>query len=168
MLARPIALGWASGLRRRLRDALAAHAGVKPGDVRVRWFECLRNDFPGAHELEPASDECGPVERIVYAPHWKSRLRRQTTLIKRRADLLVIFDNAADLPLVRPPRFVLHIDSSRPAEGVLEKTGTGSRLSFLRRWLGTAMRSRGWVARLTPAGPDSKYGRMPASATPPG
>ncbi|MEZ6234734.1 MAG: glycosyltransferase family 2 protein [Phycisphaerales bacterium] len=168
VLARPIALGWASGLRRRLRDAVAAHAGVKPGDMPIRWFECLRNDFPGAHELEPASDECGPVERIVYASHWKSRLRRQTALIKRRADLLVIFDNAADLPLVRPPRFVLQIDSSRPTEGVLEKTGTGPRLSFLRRWLGTAMRARGWVARITPAGPDSKYGRMPASATPPG
>ncbi len=153
VLTRPIALDWASGLRKRLAEALG------PGRP-VEWFEFERNDVPGAHELGVPEN----VRREIYAPHFKSHLRRQFALLKRRADLVVIFDGAADLPLVRSPRWILHIDSGRPTEGVLERGGLRPRLAFLGRWLATAWRAHGWVARVRPGGPDGKYGAAPTTA----
>jgi len=135
VLTRPMALDWATGMRKRLAEAM-------PGR-EFRWVEFERNDVPGAHEMGVPEG----VERVVYAPHAKSRLRRQAGLVKRRADLLVIFDGACDLPLVRAPRWILHVDSSRPTEGVLERGGLVARARFLGHWVGTAMRSGRWVRR---------------------
>lgn len=153
VLNRPIALDWAAGLRKRLGEAL-------PAGQRVEWTEFVRNSVPGVHELgTPAG-----VARAIYAPHVRSRVRRQGPLLKRRADLLVLFDGAGDMPLLRSPRWILHVDSARPTEGVLEVGGLGPRLAFLGRWLGTAWRARAWVRRIKPAGPTGKYGGTPTQA----
>lgn len=149
VIQRPIALQWASGVRARLAEALG------PG-TPARWIELVRNDVPGAHEQSTPPG----VERVVYAPHWRSRVRRQAPLLRRRADLLVIFDGACDVALMRAPRRTLHIDSSRLGEGTLEPGGR--RAAFLFRWLGTAGRARAWAARARPSAPEGKYGGLPA------
>jgi len=134
-------------VRTGLQEALGAGRSVE-------WFEFVRNDVPGSHEMGP-----GPgVQRIVYAPRWKSRLRRQGPLLKKRADVLVIFDGASDLGFVRTPRWVLHVNSAQPGEGVLERGSLRARLAFLGRWCRTAVRARLWARRIRPAWPDGKYG----------
>lgn len=153
VLHRPIALEWATGVRARLAEAL----GDSPS---VRWLEFVRNDVTGAHELPTPPG----LARHIYAPHLKSRLRRQLPLLRRRTDLLVVFDGACDLPLIRSPRWVLHVDSSRPLEGVLERGGLRSRLAFLGRWAATAWRAAAWVRRVRPAGPAGKYGGIQSAS----
>lgn len=139
VLTRPMALDWASAFRRRLAEAM-------PGRT-MRWVEFERNDVPGAHEMGIPEG----VERVIYAPHAKSKLRRQSGLIKKRADLLVIFDGACDLPLLRTPRWILHVDSTKPGEGALERGSLRARARFLGRWAGTAWRSRAWARKPRPA-----------------
>jgi GT2 family glycosyltransferase len=147
VIHRPIAVEWAAGVRSGLGEALG------PGRA-VEWFELVRNDVPGSHELKPVPG----VRRAVYAPHLKSRLRRQAALVKARADLLVIFDGACDLGLVRTPRWILHVASARPGEGILERGRLRARLAFLGRWSVTALRALMWARSLRPAWPEGKFG----------
>jgi len=154
MCNRSATVSAASALRGRVRGAL----GAAPGSSRdLRWIEVVRNDVPGAMDPSP---EAG-VERIVYGRRWRSKGRRQLRLIARPPRVVVVFDNANDMPLVRGG-WNLHVGSGDPSVGRLERDGVVARLGFAARLLATALRGAWLVIRLP--GDRASPGRIASGA----
>ncbi len=123
------------------------------GRTPPAWAMLLRSDVPGP---ERRPDERG-VEIVRYSPSRRSRLYRQLGFLRRRPTVVVIFDNANDVPLLRG-RWNLHIDGKDPASGRLERDGVRVRVGFFARWVHALLRSLVFVARLPRPKGQGRYG----------
>lgn len=149
---RPSHVARATELRALVRERLAD--GGRPTD-EPRWVEMVRNTVRGAHD-EPADER---AERIVYAPHKASRLRRQIPLLTDPPTVVVVFGNDNDVPVIRGI-CNLHIEDRPDAveRAVLERQGPRERLRFIARWGATALLALWWLARLAPYRSSGRYG----------
>ena len=140
----PDSIRWAAELRR-----LAGEHGA----TDVRWVDVVRHDVPGAHD--PANEPS--VERIVYAPRFLSRLRRQMPLLRGRPDAVIVFDQTNDMPLFKG-RHNIHIDRKWPEVAQVERDGVGPRAAFLARWLATTVRCVVYAMRVRPYVSPNRFG----------
>ncbi len=140
---------WSEDIRRQCAAYLdkAGRAGDMP-----RWLEIVRNDMPGAEAAPPPG-----VERVVYSPRLRSKLRRQLSLLVPALDGLVVFNQYNDFPLFRGG-YNIHIDRRRPTQCQLERDGLRPRLAFLVRWAATCLRSLLAIATLKGYSSPTKYG----------
>ncbi|TVQ62392.1 MAG: glycosyltransferase family 2 protein [Phycisphaerales bacterium] len=132
-------------------DAFRAHVlKAIPETERPRLIDFVRNDVPGVHDR--ASDD-----RIVYAPHLRSRLFRQFGLLKHRPAGVVVFDHACDVPMVSG-RWTLHVGSAGPDRITTEACGLFARLGIMARWLGTLGRGLVFGFAVRPHRSRTRYG----------
>ncbi len=133
--------------------SLVESACRQQGRAAPSWAMMLRSDVPGP---ERRPDE-GDVEIVRYSPSRRSRLYRQLRFLLHPPRVVLIFDNANDVPILRGG-WNLHIDSKDPSSGRLERDSLPIRLRFLARWFHALLRSLVFVARLPrPKGQD-RYG----------
>ncbi|HZW08830.1 MAG TPA: glycosyltransferase family 2 protein [Phycisphaerales bacterium] len=147
----PRALRWSETVRDAIRDYAAGQARPVP-----RFIEVVRNDVPGCDRTAPPG-----VERVLYSARRRSRLRRQLTLLRRRARAAVVFEQVNDFPLLSGA-WNIHVDPKSPGRCQVERDGPGVRAAFLSRWLGSCVRCAAYAARVKPFRSADKYGGFPA------
>ena len=143
-------LEWAALVRAAVRMHAAKRRKAVP-----RFVEIVRNDVPGAEDPAPAG-----VERVVYSSRRRSRARRMVSLLGRRPDAAVVFDQVNDFPLLFG-RWNLHIDPNALERCRVEPDTIGLRAGFLGAWALTCARCVVYVARLRPFRSGEKYGGFP-------
>lgn len=109
-----------TGLRVRLRDALAAEGRAAD---EPRWIECVANSVSGAY----APPDPPGVERLVYSSRWPARLKRQLALIRIRPDAVIVTDNASSYPIWRGDT-TIHLDRDKPGLAHVDRDTLAGRL----------------------------------------
>lgn len=146
----PRSLRWSEAFR----GAVRTHA-ARRGKPQPTFVEIVRNDVPGAEQAAPAE-----VERILYSARWRSRLRRQLSLLRRRPRAAVVFEQVNDFPLLCGG-WNIHSEPRSPERCRIERDGPGVRAAFTLRWIRTALRCGLYAARLRPFRSAEKYGGFP-------
>ncbi len=125
------------------------------------WIYLIRNDaIAGADSanrsrsegepLPPRSGDTpggGPPSHIIYSRRLRSKLLRQLPLLRRPPDVVIVFNQTSDFPLLRGRRNC-HIDQRTPDLAQIEPDGAGARLAFLARWTLTGLRVAWFLATL--------------------
>jgi hypothetical protein len=150
MCSHPESIRWADEFRTRVGYALSD--ADRPQD-QPRWIYMIREGVPVA-----ARDGGFPEpERVLFEPNRDSKWRAQKGFLKQPPTAVIVFEQSNELPMVRG-RCNIHVDRRRPGMAQMEWDGWGPRLSFLRRWTGTALRCALYAARVRPYVSTSKYG----------
>ncbi len=147
-------IAWADDLHLRLRYALidAGRAGDLPRLVYI-----VRDGVPDkAVGIASARPHPRP-ERIRFVPNRRSKWRGNRPYLRKPPDAVVIFDQHNDFPMIRS-RANIHIDRRRAGLAQVERDGIGPRLAFLRRWVGTAVRSVAYALTVRPYVRTGRYG----------
>jgi len=123
-----------------LRDRIIALRGNGAG---LDWIECVPSD------LNPSPPGLG-IQRLIYSRSLRSRLFRQFSLLWRPPHVVIIFDQAGDLPIIRGSHN-LHLSSTDFSLGWLEHDPIARRLNAITRWWKLRQRVPGYLKRVAPA-----------------
>jgi GT2 family glycosyltransferase len=151
MCSHPESIKWADDLRLRVRYALSDAGRLADAPT---WVYLVRDDVPDPESHGPAIER---PERIVFEATRGSKWAAQQPMLHSPPAAVVVFNQHNDFPLLRS-KANIHIDQRRPGVAQVEEDGFGPRLSFVRRWLGTALRCAVYSLRVRPFVRTGKYG----------
>lgn len=128
---------------RILRDQIIA---LRSGDsAGLTWIDCVRSDL-----AEPAASAATPnLHRLTYSASLRSKLLRQLPLLFRKPDVVIIFDESGDLPILRGGTN-LHLRSADFSLGWVERDPISRRLAALRRWCSLRRRIPAYLRTVAP------------------
>lgn len=142
-------IAWGDEIREMLRQKLAALG--RGGDM-PRFLYAVRND---AHD--PGAGAPGAPRRVVYSGRWRSRLRRQISLIDQMPDACVVFDQTNDFPLLYSG-WNIHVDRRQPGKAQIEWGGWLPRVTIGVKLAITCARALRYLATLAPYQRTSRFG----------
>jgi len=105
-----------------LREQFITHRGGSSG---LTWIDCVPSDLQ-----EPTTTG---VQRLIYSRSLRSRLLRQWPFVLNEPEIVVIFDQAGDFPIMRGS-ITLHCSSTDLSSGWVEHHSFWDRLAAIRRW----------------------------------
>jgi GT2 family glycosyltransferase len=148
MCSHPDSMRWADELRARVMHALMDRD--RAADL-PRWVYMTK---AGVTTGSACSTD---AERITFEPNRSSKWRAQREFLREPPTAVVIFEQSNECPLLRS-RVNVHVDRRRPGFAQVERDGWGPRLAFMRRWIGTALRSTWYGLFVRPYQGSGRYG----------
>jgi hypothetical protein len=106
-----------------LREQFITHRGGSSG---LTWIDCVPSDL-----REPPTTT--GIDRLIYSRSLRSRLLRQWPFIFNPPDIVVIFDQAGDFPILRG-NLTLHCTSANLTSAWVEHHSFTDRLAAISRW----------------------------------
>lgn len=122
-----------------LRERVVAHRGHENG---LQWIECVASDL---REPLPAAG----IERLTYSRSLRSRVLRQWPFILNAPDIVVIFDQAGDFPILRGST-TLHCASTDLSTGWVEHHSFKDRVHAMQRWWSLRCRIPSYLRSVAP------------------
>jgi GT2 family glycosyltransferase len=152
MCSHPESIQWAEDLRARTVYALMDRGRVQDSP---RWIYLVRDVVPD--DFVSDDDSPGVPHRIRFEPNRNSKWQAQRGFLLHPPTAVVLFDQNNECPMVRS-RVNIHIDRRRMGQAQVERDGLMPRLSFMGRWLVTALRCTLYGLRVRPFISSDRYG----------